>query len=225
MARVVLITRNKKIAVRTKQDLLKSNIKSALLPIFQVENFQLNVEEFKNRTLLITSRNALNSLTIKKLKEINKKNRFLLVGESFYFYLKEQGVLNVEYFTNSKELLTYITKEKSTYHYLRGELVNLDFKQYVENITEQISYNINYFPIGKNQLENFIVKYKITDLIFFSQENAKYFIANIEKKILKELNIFCLSARIAEVFTAFSKNVIYPETPTYNNLLKCLVSH
>ncbi|MBT4878746.1 MAG: hypothetical protein HON42_02880 [Alphaproteobacteria bacterium] len=225
MARVVLITRNEKFAVRTKQDLLKSNIKSALLPIFQVENFQLNVEEFKNRTLLITSRNALNSLTIKKLKEINKKNRFLLVGESFYFYLKEQGVLNVEYFTNSKELLTHITKEESTYHYLRGELVNLDFKQYVENITEQISYNINYFPIGKNQLEDFIVKYKITDLIFFSQENAKYFIANIEKKILKELNIFCLSARIAEVFTAFSKNVIYPETPTYNNLLKCLVSH
>lgn len=225
MARVVLITRNKKFAARTQQDLLKSNIKSALLPIFQVENFQLNVEKFKNRTLLITSRNAINPLTIKKLKEINKKNRFLLVGESFYFYLKEQGVLNVKYFINSKELLTYITKEKSTYHYLRGELVNLDFKQYVGNITEQISYNINYFPIGKNQLEDFIAKYKITDLIFFSQENAKYFIANIEKKILKELNIFCLSARIAEVFTAFSKNVIYPETPTYNNLLKCLVSH
>lgn len=225
MARKFLITRNKKFAEKTKKDLLKQKISSITAPLYEIKNLPIDHHKFKNSSIILTSKNATNNFNKSEILKINKKNEFLLVGESFYYYLKSCGLSKLQYFVNSRALLEYIVQNKGQYHYLRGAKISLNLKQYVPDITEQICYEVIYYQLEENYLTKLIKEHQVTDLLFFSQENAKYFIKNIDKSILLDLNIFCLSKRIAEVFTGFSKNIIYPDTPTYMNLIKCLVSH
>lgn len=225
MARRILITRNKDFAERTKKDLANLSLSSVAYPLYKIEGFKPSIAGLKDVNIVITSRNALNLLSKAEIKALNQRNKFLLVGESFYFYLKELGIKNIKYFINSAELLTFLKENQGNYHYLRGEKITLDLKSYIPKLTEEICYKICYFSQTAKELNSFIKKENITDLVFFSQENAKYFINITDKQILSQYKIYCLSKRIAEVFADFNKNIIYPEIPTYNNLIKCLASH
>jgi len=226
MARVVLITRDQDLGLETKQRISEIGLESALLPFYEVEALDFELEDLSpDAELIITSRNALKAKPIEYWRELNNKHVFLIIGANFSSYLASIGASNHRVFQNSSELVDYLDVNSKNYLYLRGEVISFDFKEHIPNIKEQICYKINYLSFDRQELQKFLNEKGVTDLLFLSLENAKYFLSLINEEELSKYKVFCLSQRIAKVFADFQAQIFYPEEPNFKALLTCLESH
>ena len=220
MVRKFLLTRDLENSLKTKESLENLGLSVEIYPLCEIEiikNLEINWQNYKN--IILTSKNALKSLPIKKWQEINKAHKFLIIGTSFAEFLQENQMLNYQSFNETSELLKSITPTEN-YLYLRAKEVSQDLaKAFPDLIDEIIIYQVNYLKIDQKIFNNFLKEKQITDALFLSDHNAKKFLSIISKENLEKLQIFCLSKRIAKNFSISNTKISYPKITTFKAML------
>jgi len=223
MARVFLITRDQESSLITQEQIKASNLSSVIYPLFKVRPIEADLRGLKaGSEIIITSKNALTFKDLDFWRKLNKQHKFLIIGNNFSSYLELSLIHNYQIFQNSSVLYDYLELNDKQYFYLRGEVISFDISSRVKNLIETICYGIDYFYIDRANIKSFIQKESVSDLIFLSKENAQNFLHIMGKDELQNYNIYCLSKRIAEVFSDFQSKLFYPESSNFAELVKLM---
>lgn len=237
--RVFLIVREKNKALKTAEIINNLGYKSKILPLYKIELLDVKLPDLNNiQGFIFTSTNGFNLDFLDYWKIANKNITFFIIGYSLARLLKKHQINNYKVFNSGQDLITYFNSQSirlsydnddvkaKQFIYFRGTEVkyNLQLALPRYNILEKISYKASY---GNNfNVKRDIVDSNITDILFFSLYNAKYFLSLFtqrEMNLLDKYRIYCLSAEISEAFIRKGlKNTYNPKIPNMNELIKIL---
>lgn len=232
--RVFLLTREQKKALKTQKIINNLGAKAVISPLCVVRKKTINLPDFNLATAFIfTSSNSFDLALLDYWRAANKKVEFLIIGTSFAKLLDEYQICNYNYFDSAQDLINYLQAKNtnlkqgqaSILYYFRGNYSKYDLKllldkyQLIEKFCYDIIYDYNDDLIKK------IKDSKITDILFFSLYNAKYFFALLMPHhiMIKNIRIYGLSKEIADFFRdkGFA-NIHYPKTPNLRSLIEIL---
>lgn len=184
-------------------------------------------------TLIITSQNALEILSNLPLS-IN----IYCVGESLRDSLKEKGVLSVNAFDSSLNLVEHLKKYPSTHFkkilYAAGQSRTIE----MESILKPLGYNIEtevlYRTDPPNEfskpLINLLEKNIIQMVCFFSQKTAESFIDLMRRhhidKLYPSLIAFSFSEAISKTLRPLAwKEILTTSRPSMNSFWQLIKNH
>lgn len=221
--RIFLLTRDFAAASRLQNQL---NYKSVIFPLSKTEKLTVSLADLNDYdAIIMTSQNALQIKDLDFWQNINRKQKFYIVGDNFAAKLKAAAINNFAVFESVQVLAKKLaTKQRQKYLYLRGDKISYELRAILgEQVTERICYETNYFPIERNELFEFVTNNQVTDLLFISKFNAERFRGLLDDKLdYSKYRIYCFSERIAELFADYAAQVIIPKKPTMLELLKIL---
>ena len=235
--RVFLLTREVNKALETKKIIDNLGAKAVIHSLCEVQRNQINLPDFNKVTAFIfTSSNGFDLNLLDYWQKANKAVKFLIIGSSFAKLLDKYQIYNYQYFNSAQELIDFlqlneqfhneVIKEKlPILYYFRGNYTKYNLTKLLTkyNLKEVISYHVIYHD--KEDILAKINAYKITDILFFSLYNAKYFfsLTKDNQLINKNIRIYGLSKEIADFFRKEGfNNVYYPAIANMKSLIKIL---
>lgn len=189
----------------------------------------------KNIYYIFPSIHSVNSLVKNKQIYQFKEAKILAVGNKVKQALKDSGCNNVLGFLDSKILFKFLNKSKhknSKFSYLCSNVINNEFFYKVNlskiNIKKEIVYKTLPRLNLTKKLINLLKLNKIIGATFYSQLSAKTFLRLVSKykilNLLRNIDIFCISERVATPFRKKKFNFIYisikPDQVTLVNTIK-----
>ena len=209
---MILITRPKEQSTYLQGSLDLLGCKTIQENLYKITYFKEKIKYKKSNYYIFPSIHSVKSLIksnqIHKFRDAN----ILVIGKKTKKALEDSGCNKILlFFENSDGLIKIFNKKKyksNNYIYLCSNIINDDFiyniKKIDINLKQKILYKTNpRLNFTKKTLDSFKLK-KITGVIFYSNLGAKTFLSLIDKNKIKnsvkEINIFCISERVARIF-------------------------
>ena len=238
---MILITRP-----TNEAKLLAKALKSFSLPnttesltSFKYCKKRINFNE--NCLFIVSSLQAVHAMRMnqKDYKDIIMQGKFLVVGMKVASELKLLGVKNiVKRFNSSDSLMSYLLHEKKPFkfkvEYLCGSIINDEFVIALKRSKIKYKKNVLYKTLAAKQISSqcldLLQKNEIKIVLIYSAYSAKVFLKLLRHhkliSVLKNINILCLSKRIAGVFQdkVPPKRLLWCRSPSQKSLLTKLES-
>lgn len=224
----VLLLRDARSANATKKMLKKKNLTFFHESLFEIidlpilNDIEITIQE--HDFLILTSLNA-----IWNLSAFSINIPVLVVGEKLANFIKKTFNANIIFIAkNAADLHDFIFKnewQNKKILYLRGEEITFDFKKYFINTAEIITYKVKWKNNFSLRLIRLFQEQQIKNVLFYSQNCAKYFISLIKKNCLhvKNMNAISMSENIVNQLSILDwKTNVYnkSEIEMINNILK-----
>ncbi len=239
---MILITRPKNEALLLAKELKAKNFSTFVEPLVSFQYFKKKINFSKKKIYIVTSLQAVYVLNKyhRSYKEIISLGNFVVVGEKVSLSLKSIGVQNIiRTFKTSELLKKYLLKLKQSelrLVYLCGSVVNEDFVYDMKISKTKFNKIIIYKTIPLKQLSNrcvsLIKKNRIDILLIYSLYTANILMRLLKKNnlmyMMKEINVFCLSRRIAQRVCKEDinkKRVLYAKSPDQRSMLNLIFNN
>jgi uroporphyrinogen-III synthase len=231
---MILITRPKKESLDLKKKIELLGYETIISPLSYFKLLSFNHVIPKNNIILISSPRAAN--IILSSNKISKSVHFLIIGNSSFKKLKQEGFKNIIHVSkDSDEMYKYVNRnyekllKKNSFNqilYFTGSISSNIFleKDNHINIKKVIIYETKYKGSLNSITCELIHKKKIKVCLVYSQANARHLIILFKKhrleKLAKQIVFLSLSKNIAQILihSGFKKS-LHARQPTQKSLL------
>lgn len=243
---MILITRPKDEAKTLKKELGKIQIESTIDSLTSFAFVKREIPYHQNISYLISSSQTVKfiSKSKKKYQTILSKGNFFVIGKKVAADLRKLGTAKIKKITDdSEKMLTYLKNQKTlknnpiTLIYLSGSITNKDFLKLIKKNNDlRISRVVVYKTLKKSKLNQKTIKLinqsKISLIPLYSLQTAQNLIRLLKKykikaKIVREIKVACLSARIAHYIKNNSqfKKILVSKRPNQNSMISLIKSN
>ena len=243
---MILITRPKDEAKILKKELSKIQIESAIDSLTSFAFIKKEIPYYQNISYLISSAQTVKfiSKSKKKYQTILSKGNFFVIGKKVAADLRKLGTAKIKKITDdSEKMLTYLKNQKTLKNnsipliYLFGSVTNKDFLKLIKKNNDlRISRVVIYKTLQKSNLNlktiRLINQRKISLIPLYSLHTAQNLMRLIKKhrikaRIVGEIKVACLSARIAQYIknnSQFTK-ILVSKRPNQNSMISLIKSN
>jgi len=202
-----LITKDQQRSLDLARMLESNGHKTHFAPLFDIEYLEVNIESFDFGAVIITSSNAIKSLTDLNL---NKDIEIFSVGTITGLDLRRAGFNNIKTAPDQdasslRELIKSDYNKEQKILYICAEQVTMDFQEELAQLNIEVEKHVSYRITPKERLDNNLGESKLDYILVFSSRSARILLELVRqdsklKEKFKLAKILCLSNKIAGEF-------------------------